>query len=266
MGKAQSSLEYLLLVGGAILVAVILIGIIISITSSAEPETLLATAHALCAKFPEQECINGIVSVRGNTFICDTTLQNTCRAVRAEPLSACGSPSGGWQSGKTYYLTDNVTTANQGCFAITTPNVTLNCKNKTVMSTYGSGALPLVLLFGSDNSTIKNCVAVGGDSSYGISVYSSNNKIINNKIVNSHMPPNGKGIWIFGLSSGNSLIRNNACEAGVNFQIGILYSTSPQAADSTQNICDICTDSYTVSTGNPSPVCNSTNTACPLRC
>ena len=50
--SGQGALEYLLLIGGAILVSVIVIAIIVGIGGTNGDETLLATAHGLCAKFP----------------------------------------------------------------------------------------------------------------------------------------------------------------------------------------------------------------------
>ena len=262
MDKAQSSLEYLLLIGGAILVAVILIGIIISITSSAEPETLLATAHALCAKFPEQECAEAIVTVRGNTFICDNTLQDTSRAVRdAIPISPCGA--GGMQPGKTYYLTQDIDNPSGDCFFISTSNVTLNCKNKTISVTE-AGSMGIIFSAPTTNITIKNCKIVA--DTFGIFVASSNNFIINNIIITS----GGPAIVIDTGASNNSIRKNNLCGA-VSFpwQITIAEGASSQNTTySGLNKCNICKDDYHDVTGLPSPVCveNGAIDKCPVGC
>ena len=257
MGKAQSSLEYLLLIGGAILVAVILIGIIISLTSSAEPETLLATAHALCAKFPEQECITNTVTVRGNTFICDNTLQNTCRAVRdAIPISLCGA---GMQADKTYYLTqdiDDPTTVI--CFFLGGQNITLNCKNNTIRLTQ-----PLsvgVLLFG-QKTTVKNCKIIA--DKFGIQAISSDNFIINNSITSSNIP-----LLITSGSSNNSINKNNLCGAiGIIEQISIQEGTSSQNATfSGLNSCVTCKDAKFPTGGSPVCAENGAIDKCPIGC
>ncbi len=80
MQKAQGALEYLLLIGGAILVAVIVIALILNIGGSSEEETYLATAHALCAKYPPQECSLNAVTVKGREYLCFSYGPNTCRA------------------------------------------------------------------------------------------------------------------------------------------------------------------------------------------
>lgn len=80
--KAQGALEYLLLIGGAILVAVIVIALILNIGGSSEEETYLATAHALCAKFPQNECRAQAVSVKGRSFLCLPIVAGQCRAAK----------------------------------------------------------------------------------------------------------------------------------------------------------------------------------------
>lgn len=80
MQKAQGSLEYLLLIGGAILVGVIAIAIIINITASGEDETLLAAAHGLCSKFQQSECPLHEFAIKNSFFVCYNTPQNNCRA------------------------------------------------------------------------------------------------------------------------------------------------------------------------------------------
>jgi len=73
MASAQGALEYILLIGGAILVAIIAIAVILSITTSSESETETAFVSALCSKYPQRECDGKEVDVRGNTFFCRWT-------------------------------------------------------------------------------------------------------------------------------------------------------------------------------------------------
>src|SRR3989344_2973067 len=115
MHKAQGALEYLLLLGGALLVSVIVIAIISNLGGSAEDETIIAVAHALCAKYPDPECEDKTVTVRGQLFVCQLLGQNMCRATRAIVLSDCGTPSNGWQAGKTYILNGDVSTEGNKC-------------------------------------------------------------------------------------------------------------------------------------------------------
>ena len=81
-GSAQGALEYLLLLGGAILVAVIVIALILNIGGSSEEETYLAAAHAMCAKYPQNECSSQVVSVKGRSYLCLPLVQSQCRAAK----------------------------------------------------------------------------------------------------------------------------------------------------------------------------------------
>jgi len=63
--KGQGALEYLLLIGGAVLVAVIVITLLLSITEQGETQTLETTGNALCVQRLQLECHNmSIDSVR----------------------------------------------------------------------------------------------------------------------------------------------------------------------------------------------------------
>ena len=70
--KAQGSLEYLLLIGGAILVAVIVIGMIVGIGGTGGSESQKSAKDALCTKYgsnPEL-CNNSNINFSGGEYEC----------------------------------------------------------------------------------------------------------------------------------------------------------------------------------------------------
>jgi len=110
MEKAQSALEYLLLIGGAIMVATISIALLITITSSSEQESILATANALCSKYPDDECDAHTVTVKETDYDCFPFGTNRCRAQIGIPITECVGTTG-WQEGQTYYLANDITSS-----------------------------------------------------------------------------------------------------------------------------------------------------------
>tara|TARA_Y100000310_G_scaffold338782_2_gene429440 strand:+ start:587 stop:841 length:255 start_codon:yes stop_codon:yes gene_type:complete len=68
--KGQGALEYLLLIGGAVLVAVIVITLLLSITEQGETQTTKTTNDALCVQRLTLTCPdNSITEIRG---VCNT--------------------------------------------------------------------------------------------------------------------------------------------------------------------------------------------------
>ena len=71
MGRAQGALEYLLLIGGAILVAVIVVSVLSGIGGGGGTEARKVAADALCAKYGNQVLCNGRqVQLQGETVTC----------------------------------------------------------------------------------------------------------------------------------------------------------------------------------------------------
>ncbi|MBI2598231.1 MAG: right-handed parallel beta-helix repeat-containing protein [Candidatus Diapherotrites archaeon] len=247
MTQAQGALEYLLLLGGAILVAVIVIAVIVGITGPSEEETVLAVAHGLCAKFPVSECAGHLVEVRGQTFACDIA-GTGCRATKGIELTSCGAPAGGWLDGRLYFLSGNLSgPAGTICFDMTANNVILNCNGKRIDTT---GAFATVLVSGNGN-TVKNCViaSLGGAGNVGIGVSGPNNKLIGNLIEQD----SSRSIRIYAGGTNNALINNSTCGAGATQYIQISESGSSQAASS-GNSCTTCSDAY-ADLGNPHNIC-----------
>jgi len=92
--KGQGALEYLLLIGGAILVAVIVIALIVGLGSSGGTEASQGAADALCAKYPitpsETLCTDhtnlAVGSVNYDCIAKDTDGDGSVDSCRAEPV------------------------------------------------------------------------------------------------------------------------------------------------------------------------------------
>jgi len=247
MQKAQGALEYLLLIGGAILVAVIAIALIINIASSSEQETVIVAANALCSKFPDNECDTHTVSVKEKDYGCFPFGTNRCRAQTGIPITDCGAPTGGWQEGQTYYLVNDIqiTPNFATCLTITEDNINLNCMENTVQ-TFGTSAESIRIA--ADNVFLSNCIIKSAQSS-GIHVAGSNNFIRNNTIEAFQAE-----ILVFVGSINNIILNNDTCGATAGI-ITINEGATPQSSASGSNICQFCNDLWRDNTGNPSPVC-----------
>ncbi len=71
--KGQGSLEYLLLIGGAVLVAVIVIGLVITFGQSGGDTTRISVVNSLCQQYTSQgETVCGVstVSNSGTDYTC----------------------------------------------------------------------------------------------------------------------------------------------------------------------------------------------------
>ena len=71
--KGQGALEYLLLIGGAVLIAVIVITLLLGIGQSGTAQTADNTAAALCtnnAALANPQACGGTVTVQSTTYNC----------------------------------------------------------------------------------------------------------------------------------------------------------------------------------------------------
>lgn len=107
-GKGQGALEYLLLIGGAILVAVIVISIIVGLGSgSAGVETIRAAANAQCAKYSKDASCDSIPGT-GNTLTTtgadDNVTSASCQYMCnwADAVNRCIALTGATPTGGTY--------------------------------------------------------------------------------------------------------------------------------------------------------------------
>jgi len=77
--KGQGSLEYLLLIGGAVLVAAIVIALVVSSGGTGADVTKCNAAKALCnSKYATQaSCIAGTVAIQGTSYNC-AWVNSTC--------------------------------------------------------------------------------------------------------------------------------------------------------------------------------------------
>jgi uncharacterized protein (UPF0333 family) len=74
--KGQGALEYLLLIGGAVLVAVIVIALLITLTSTGETETGKTVTEGLCNARPKSICSDTTIDVDGKTYSCTWDASN----------------------------------------------------------------------------------------------------------------------------------------------------------------------------------------------
>ena len=90
--KGQGSLEYLLLIGGAILVAVIVIALIVGLGGTGQQETEKSLLDGLCAKYGSSDvfCNAKSVSFKGSNYQC--SWNDTVK--RCEALSGSGVAAG----------------------------------------------------------------------------------------------------------------------------------------------------------------------------
>ena len=88
--KGQGALEYLLLIGGAILVAVIVISILVGLGGTGGPEAKRAAANALCAqKLPNATACAGNVVSAGCTYTCAVSGTECRIVIPSSPPSGC---------------------------------------------------------------------------------------------------------------------------------------------------------------------------------
>ena len=82
--QGQGALEYLLLIGGAILVAVIVISILVGLGGTGTDQATQAAADALCAQKPANAAnCYGLETIRGEKFCCNVS-NNECRATATD--------------------------------------------------------------------------------------------------------------------------------------------------------------------------------------
>ncbi|MBI2597948.1 MAG: class III signal peptide-containing protein [Candidatus Diapherotrites archaeon] len=224
MVKAQGALEYLLLLGGAILVAVIAIAVIILITASTEGETNIVFIDALCAKYPENDCFR-VIELKNQTFGCHW-LDNRCSVVKFRPITSCGFSA--WEEGSGsinfgYYLANDLATApGQTCLTIDKDKVFLACYFLPYKITVASGGTGIKIAGTAKNVKVRSCKLTlldGANAGIEVSGGGSNpillNEIINNSFIfgNSFTGTGQHAIYVTGTAFDNSISINNACSA-----------------------------------------------------
>ncbi len=63
--KGQGSLEYLLIIGGAILVAAVVLAIITGLTASGDTTVQLRQLDGICSSIPQNQCSTGVTGFVG---------------------------------------------------------------------------------------------------------------------------------------------------------------------------------------------------------
>ncbi|MEK6941563.1 MAG: class III signal peptide-containing protein [archaeon] len=90
MNKGQGSIEYLLILGGVIMVAVIVIALIVNIATPAGTQTKNDTADLFCSRKPITGCCGQTVAVQSTTYTCYMKSDNTlCATQSATSLVHC---------------------------------------------------------------------------------------------------------------------------------------------------------------------------------
>lgn len=85
--RGQGSLEFLMLIGGGILIAVIIVGVLVALPQTASQGNNQAFATGQCIAFPEDQCNGQIITIDSMQFECffDASA-NRCLAA---PSNAC---------------------------------------------------------------------------------------------------------------------------------------------------------------------------------
>jgi parallel beta-helix repeat protein len=118
-------------------------------------------------------------------------------------IAACGTPEGGWVSGQTYILNNDLT-ASGVCIRISeVDDITLDCQGHSIT---GDGTSFGFFVRKASNVTIKNCTSTNFD--FGLSFYQADNCFLNDNNFNHN---NKNGIYLHS-SSNNALNNNNACD------------------------------------------------------
>ncbi len=166
MRKAQGSLEWLLIIGGAVLVALFVLYLITNTSSNVAFEVSFNAANAFCNSLSNDliQCISANFVVNNTAFGClfeptpSTSSGYTCYSSRnVAYLTQCGTPAGGWISGTEYRLLNDVNTSGI-CYEVDAPNVSITCLDHEIKSTTDSAVVISV-----DNVFLKGII-LGDDT------------------------------------------------------------------------------------------------------
>lgn len=191
--KAQGSIEYLLIIGAAIIVVGVVVISLIGLTSAGEDQI-------------SQEQIN-----------------NTLNPLQIQRLKALGQIEINqtnintltFEDNKTYFLSQNITLPSTSK-KITT-NITIDCLDNTIKHPSD----PISFKFTGQNVTIKNCEITNGSSNGGIAFDGINgNQTV--KLINSTIENNDVGISV---KNSTLKIENSKICKNKNYQIFCSNST-----------------------------------------
>lgn len=70
MNRGQGSIEYLLILGGVIMVAVIVVSLLVNIATPTGTQTKNDTADLFCSRKALNDCCNNTVTVQGQPYNC----------------------------------------------------------------------------------------------------------------------------------------------------------------------------------------------------
>ncbi|MBI2597700.1 MAG: class III signal peptide-containing protein [Candidatus Diapherotrites archaeon] len=83
MKKAQGSLEFLLMLGGVMMVAVIVISVVVGIATTSEKEVSETGFDLFCSRKAPDSCCGQQVTLEGNSRWCKVDQYNQCKAEAA---------------------------------------------------------------------------------------------------------------------------------------------------------------------------------------
>ncbi|MBN1940653.1 MAG: hypothetical protein JW772_00560 [Candidatus Diapherotrites archaeon] len=265
--KAQGSLEYLLVISGAMLVSMIVITIVVASTESGGGFLGQAMLDALCSRFDKTMCGNRDPDGAGACEPNDCFWfeeSRTCFGVEASerkqvclggisdievivPVYSCTVLE---QDNVTYKLMDDITIGGTCLtFAAGTSNAKLDCQGHTI---HGD---PGIIVLGSNN-TIQNCTVIGLGGR-AITVTGAGTTITNCDL---DAPNETEAIFV--ESAGNTL--NNVRVCGQSGIIKIIDS-DPQYS-SQPNTCSICRHSSHSAPGTSRVCTRGDEQPCPIDC
>ena len=244
--SAQGALEYLLIIGGAVLVSAIVISLLLASSNPVKNTTQSAILDTLCAKFSSSDCPNEDPDGGG---ACDDGdcewISGQCIGSPTRDADCFGGGGGSGPSGTEilscpfpiaaagdYYLSDNISIGSGSCIDITASgNVTINCQGNSISA---SGNV-ISLTVGTDLTLIDCQILGAGAVAKGIYLSGSDNASVScSSTIIQPGPGWTVGIYIEPISpvGNNKTISNCEIDGGL---VGIGVGGSSNAITS----CDI---------------------------
>ncbi len=236
--KGQGALEFLLIIGGALVVSVIAISIIANVGTDTTGNTGANIAEAYCNQTAQSICDNQVIEQGGQTYNCEwsatigkCTVASSGSATAIPGCQVINTPG-------TYTLNSDISgvdPSGTSCVTITASNVTLDCQGHTITVTdvnaitIGAPTTSPQL----QNVQINNCSlsVTGIPGKHGISMYGSNHSIACNGGTITNTASSGYGIQLSGATVAENANANtiDGCNITTN-SYGIRFSVTPQSS------------------------------------
>jgi|GEM_PF-5189327 len=118
-----------------------------------------------------------------------------------------------------YYTLEKNLSANNSCFTLSSPNITLDCQGNTIFFESGNP-----ILINAENSTVKNCILIQTQDGSSSGIISNAKSVIENNTIEL----NGSDSTGIQLNSGDNLLTGNAVILHGNSSTGLSLSNSNQ--------------------------------------